>query len=122
VVTGQTIALPPKTAGKIFNLGDQFDEVTRFELTLKNVTRTGDATCAEFLTRIDAASSHASQMRMQLEGPLTVEAGTCRAVQVDLTGPIAMSETRGSYSTSYQVIGTGQLKMSVASTYRDAER
>jgi hypothetical protein len=61
-------------------------------------------------------------MRLELDGPLEVEANTCRAAKVDLTGPIAMSETRGSYSTSYQVIGTGQLKVSARSTYRDGPR
>jgi hypothetical protein len=119
---GQTISLPPQLAGKIFSLGEQFDEVTRFELVLQGVKFLDNATCAEFLARVDAVSSSASQMRMQLEGPLTVHADTCRAVKVDLGGPIAMSEMRGSYSTSYQVIGTGQLKMNVASTYRDVTR
>jgi hypothetical protein len=33
-----------------------------------------------------------------------------------------MSETRGSYSTAYQLIGTGQLKTSIESAYRDAKR
>jgi hypothetical protein len=78
--------------------------------------------CAVFLARVEAASSDSSQMRLQVEGPLVLQLDTCRAVRVDLSGPIGMSETRGSYSTAYQMIGTGQLKMRIASTYRDAAR
>jgi len=122
VVVGQTIELPKEVAGKIFNLGEQFGEITRFALTLKNVDTHDGATQAEFLAHVEAASSNVSQMRLELEGPLAVEVDTSRAVKVDLSGPIAMSETRGSYSTTYQVIGTGQLKMTIASTYRDAKR
>jgi hypothetical protein len=122
LTAGQTIELPKEIAGKIFNLGEQFGEITRFALTLKKVESRDGATQAEFLAHVEAASSNASQMRLELEGPLAVEVDTSRAVKVDLSGPIAMSETRGSYSTSCQVIGTGQLKMSVASAYRDAKR
>jgi hypothetical protein len=122
VVEGQTIELPKEVAGIIFNLGEQYGEITRFALTLKKIESHAAATQAEFLAQVEAASSNASQMRLELEGPLAVEVDSSRAVKVDLSGPIAMSETRGSYSTSYQVIGTGQLKMSAASAYRDAKR
>jgi hypothetical protein len=122
VVVGQTISVPPSVAGKIFNLGEHFGEVTRFELTLEKIELHETATEAAFIARVEATSNNASQMRLQLEGPITVQVDTCRAVKVDLSGPIAMSETRGSYSTSYQMIGTGQLKMSAASAYRDAKR
>ncbi len=103
------------------NLGDKFGEVTHFELTLRKVSVENGAKCAEFLANVEAAANGASQMRLQVEGPLVVQADTCRAVRVDLDGPIGMSETRGSYSTSYQVIGTGHLKTSVAATYREAQ-
>jgi hypothetical protein len=32
-----------------------------------------------------------------------------------------MAETRGSYSTSYQVIGTGRLQLKITSDYREAQ-
>ena len=122
VAIGQTIELPRKIAGKLFNLGDQFGDVTRFELTLQKAHIEGGVTQAVFLARVEAASNGSSQMRMQVEGPLVVQADTCRAAHVDLSGPIGMSETRGSYSTAYQVIGAGQLKMRIASAYRDRKR
>jgi hypothetical protein len=122
ITVGQTIELPREVAGKIFSLGEQFGEVTRFELMLGDVSTAEGQTRAEFVARVEAASNNASQMRMQMEGPLVVEVNTCRAVNLNLSGPIAMSETRGSYSTAYQVIGTGTLKTHIASAFRDAGR
>jgi hypothetical protein len=122
IVVGQTVAFPPKLAARLFNLGEQFGDVTRFTLTLEKLETQGGATHATFLAHVEATSNNTSQMRLELDGQLVVEADTCRTVKVDLAGPIAMSETRRNYSTSYQAIGTGQLKMNVASNYRDATR
>jgi hypothetical protein len=120
IAVGETVEVPKQVADEIFNLGERFGEVTQFELTLTNTKSHDGIECAVFLARVEAASSDSSQMRLQVDGPIVIQAGTCRAVQVDLSGPIGMSETRGSYSTAYQMIGTGQLKMSTACTYRDA--
>jgi hypothetical protein len=119
---GETLELPKEIAGQIFNLGDKFGEVTRFTLTLQKVQSENGATCAVFLANVEAASSDASQMRLQIEGPLVVQVETCRAAKISLIGPIGMSETRGTYSTAYQVIGTGRLQMNVASTFRQAQQ
>jgi hypothetical protein len=122
IAVGETLELPREVAGKIFNLGNQLGDVTRFTLTLDKLEAHQQSTQATFIARVEATSNNASQMRLEMHGLLVVETDTCRALKVDLSGPIAMSETRGSYSTSYQVIGTGQLKMSVVSSYRDAKR
>ncbi|MCI0335181.1 MAG: hypothetical protein L0228_18385 [Planctomycetes bacterium] len=122
VAIGDTIEVPRETAGKIFNVGKLFGEVAGCSLTLKKLESHDAGTHAVFLARVEAASNNASQMRLQVEGPLAVQVDTCRVVNLDLSGPIAMSETRGSFSTSYQAIGTGQVKLSIASTYRDAKR
>jgi hypothetical protein len=120
LAAGESVELPKDVATKVFNLGEQFGEVSKFTLKLESIEKSADGQVARFSAHVEAASSNASQMRLELDGPLEVEANTCRAVKVDLIGPIAMSETRGSYSTSYQVIGTGQLKVGVQSAYRDA--
>jgi hypothetical protein len=122
VAIGEKLELPKELAGKIFNLGDKFGEVTRFTLTLQKVAPENGANCAVFLASVDASSSGASQMRLQVEGPFVVEVDTCRAARINLVGPIGMSETRGSYSTAYQVIGTGRMQTTIASAYRDAQR
>ncbi len=122
VTVGETIELPKELAGQLFNLGDRYGEVTRFDLTLEKTESREGATCAVFLACVEAASNDSSQMRMQLEGPLVMQIETCRAMRLALSGPIGMSETRGSYSTVYQLLGTGQLKMGIDSLYRDAAR
>ena len=116
IAVGEKLELPKDLAAQIFNLGDKFGEVTRFTLTLQKVQPEGGANCAVFLASVEAVSNDASQMRLQVEGPLVVQVDSCRAVRIGLVGPIGMSETRGSYSTAYQVIGTGRLQMSIAST------
>lgn len=121
IAVGDKIELPKDLATQIFSLGDKFGEVTRFTLTLQKVQLEGGANCAVFQASVEAASSDSSQMRMQVEGPLVVQVDSCRAVRIGLVGPIGMSETRGSYSTAYQVIGTGRVQVSIASTFREAK-
>lgn len=121
IAVGDKIELPKDLATQIFSLGDKFGEVTRFTLTLQKVQSEGGANCAVFQASVEAASNDSSQMRMQLEGPLVVQVDSCRAVRISLVGPIGMSETRGSYSTAYQVIGTGRVQVVIASTFREAK-
>jgi hypothetical protein len=122
ITVGEKVELPNSVASQVFNLGDKFGKVSRFTLTLKNVQTEGGMTCAVFQADVEAVANAATQMRLEVEGPLVVDVATCRAQKISLSGPIAMSETRGSFSTAYQLIGTGKLQMSVASTYRDAKR
>jgi hypothetical protein len=122
IAVGQTIQLPHQTASKIFNLGAAFGEVAKFELTLEKVEDLNGQAQATFKAHVEAASNSASQMRMEVEGPIVLQVDTCRAVNVDLSGPIGLSETRGSVGNSYQVIGTGNVKTHIASTYQDATR
>jgi hypothetical protein len=127
-LAGRTIAiderleLPTAVASQIFNLGDKFGKVLRFTLTLKQVQTDGGAACAVFQANVEAVANAATQMRLEVEGPFVVDVATCRAQKISLVGPIGMSETRGSYSTAYQLIGTGKLQMGIASTYHDAKR
>jgi hypothetical protein len=122
IAVGETVELPKNLASQIFNLGDKFGEVTRFTLTLQKVQAEDGASYAVFLANVEAASNNASQMRLQVEGPLAVQVDTCRVTRINLEGPIGMSETRGSYSTAHQVIGTGHLETNIASAYREARR
>jgi hypothetical protein len=122
MAVGQTVDLPKDIASKLFNLGDQYGEVSQFTLRLENLEMRDGVLSAVFAAHIEATSNNSSQMRLEVDGQLVVEAQTCRALKVDLAGPIAMSETRGSYSTSYQMIGTGQLRTRITSVYRDAAR
>jgi hypothetical protein len=122
LTVGQQLAVPNEVAEKLLGLGGEMGGVTRFELTLANVIEIDGATCAEFRASIEAASNDSSQMRLVVEGPLVIQVETCRAVAANFTGPIGMSETRGSLTATYQMAGTGNMTVSIASNYSDARR
>lgn len=122
IAVGETVELPRDVAARVFNLGDQFGEVVRFDLTLQKTVQENGIPCAVFHGSIDAVSNDTSQMRIMVEGSMVVEIDSSRATRISLSGPLAMSETRGTYSTSHQLIGTGQLKMSLVSSYQDVGR
>ena len=42
--------------------------------------------------------------------------------ELSLSGPIGLSETRGSYSTASHLFGTGRMNMRIASVYGTAKR
>jgi hypothetical protein len=121
IAVGEKVELPSAVASQVFNLGDKFGKVSRFTLTLKKLQTEGSKTWAVFQADVEAFANAATQMRLEVEGPLVIDVATCRAQKISLIGPIGMSETRGSYSTAYQLIGTGKLQMSIASFYRDAK-
>ena len=122
VAVGEKLEVPNELAGQILNLGKKFGQVTHFTLTLQKVRSEEGGETAMFLADVEAASIDASQMRLQMAGPLEVRVASCRATRLDLSGPIGFSETRGSYSTAHQVIGTGRLHVNIASAYRAAQR
>ncbi len=122
ITVGQQLAVPNDVAEKLLGLGGEMGGVTRFELTLTNITEIDGATCAEFRASIEAASNDSSQMRLVVDGPLVIQVDTCRAVAANFTGPIGMSETRGSLTATYQMAGTGKMTVAIASKYSDTRR
>jgi hypothetical protein len=122
VAVGQTLELPKDVADRLFGIGERFGDVSRFDLVLEEVAMENGRECAVFRASVDAGSSNSSQTRMQVEGPLVIDVASCRAVRTKLAGPIAMTESRGTYSTAYQLISTGQLSIAIDATYRDADR
>jgi len=122
ITVGQKLAVPNAVAEKLLGLGGEMGNVTRFELKLANITDVDGATCAEFRASIEAASNDSSQMRLVVDGPLVIQVDTCRAVAANFTGPIGMSETRGSLTATYQMAGTGKMTLDIASKYSDARR
>jgi hypothetical protein len=122
VKIGDQLSLPHEVAEKLLGLGDTLGKVSQFTLRLDEVRAINGVECAVFHASIDAASADSTQMRLQVEGPLVIQAPTCRAVQACFAGPIGMSETRGSLTATYQMTGTGRMHVDIASTYRDVAR
>jgi hypothetical protein len=122
VRVGEKLSLPHEVAERFLGLGDDLGQVSRFELVLDDVKTVGGAQCGLFRASIDAASTNASQMRMQVDGSLVIQADTCRAIDANLLGPLGMSETRGSVNEKYQISGTGHISAKIATIYRDVAR
>jgi hypothetical protein len=122
VAVGETLQIPLEVADRLLDLRPDFGKLSRFELTLREVRDEGGVRCAVFQAMLEAVSRDSSQMHLQIAGPMVVQVDSCRAVSSNLSGPIAMSESRGSYSAAYQLISTGKLSLSLASLYRDAVR
>jgi len=120
VTVGEKLSLPREVAERLLGIGDELGQVTRFDLTLQEVQEKGSTRVALFQASIDAASNDSSQLRLQITGPLVLEVETCRAVRADLSGPLGMTETRGSLSNTRQMIGTGKMAIRIESTYQDA--
>jgi hypothetical protein len=116
---GEKISVPHEVAERLLGLGNELGQVSRFELVLQDVKNVDGTQCAVFDANIEAASTNSSQMRMEVEGPLVIQAATCRAVEASFKGPIGMSETRGSLSATYQMSGTGRISVRIATVYRD---
>jgi hypothetical protein len=116
---GEKIPVPHEVAERLLGLGDELGQVSRFELVLDSVKTVDGTQCAVFNASIEAASTNSSQMRMEVEGPLVIQAATCRAVEASFKGPIGMSETCGSLSATYQMSGTGRISVRIATVYRD---
>ena len=115
VAVGERLALPPEVAKAVFGMDDRFGEVERFELTLESI-QSGDAdSVARFTADAEASGAGSAQMRLQLIGSLAIDVGSCRVLRADLSGPIGMSESRGSLTNKRQLIGSGKVRMQIAS-------
>lgn len=117
---GQKLAVPKEVAAELLGLQKPFGTPSRFELTLKAIRTIDDQTCAEFHALVEAAANDGSQMRMIVEGPLVMQAASCRAVSAEFTGPVGMSETQGGRAGRLQVTGTGKLTIAINTKYTDA--
>jgi hypothetical protein len=121
MTVGQQVAVPPEVADELFGLSKQFGEIVRFDLRLDEVTDMDGERCAVFTATIDAEGARSSQMRMSIQGTLTMQAATCRMARAELNGPIAMAETRGSLSNKYQLNSRGRLTVALRSRYQDID-
>jgi hypothetical protein len=119
VSVGEKISVPHEVAERLLGFGEELGQVSRFDLVLKEVKTAGGTPCAVFTASVEAASTNASQMRMQVDGQLTIQASTCRAVEARFSGPIGMSETCGSLTETYQMSGTGRISVRIGTVYRE---
>lgn len=114
VVVGERIALPSQVAREALGFDDGLGEVERFELELIGVETRGQRSVARFDAEIDAVGAGSGQMRMLIQGPIEIEAESCRVLLADLSGPIALMQSRGGITGGYQVDSSGRLTLKTA--------
>lgn len=119
ITVGERLTLPQKMAEQLLGLGDAIDQVERFDMTLREVTTLHGQPCAVFSTLVEASDHRRGQMRMQLEGTLTIDRDSCRLVVADLAGPIGIAESILGAGTTYHLTGTGRMSVSIESQYKD---
>ncbi len=118
VSIGDTLTLPNEIAQKAFGLEKKLGEVETFTLTLLSIETTGQGPVANFKASIEAAGNGSSQMRLYLDGKVAIDSATSQVVFADLSGPIGMLESRGSYGNNYLVDGTGRMHLQISSECR----
>ncbi len=109
---GQRIELPTELAKELLGFTDAVGEVKRFEMTFAEVKQIQGSTCAVFKTAFEATSQQAGSMSMHIRGQLLLDTDSCMAAIVQLSGPVTMSETRGSGEGQYRLNTTGTLSLS----------
>lgn len=119
VAIGDRLALPVEVARQLLGASDQLGDVTRFELTLTKIEEVAGRQCAVFQADIEAQRTDASQMRLLIDGPMTIETATCRAVSSQLSGPIGMSQSVPDPRGRLLLDSTGKIALRVSSRFKD---
>ena len=115
VQVGERLELPAEVAQQAIGFDDGMGEIERFELVLRSIQQAHRGPQAHFDAEIEAHGTGSSQMRLVITGEFVIDASTCRATAAHLTGPIGLSESRGSVGHKYQIQSTGKIRLDVAS-------
>lgn len=119
---GETVQLPNKVARELLGFPDTVQNITQFQLRLKEVKRIDLRDCAVFDIRLIADNAEAASLKMNLSGSLILEVGTCRTVAVMLDGPVGASEMHGPPTGQFEVASEGTIRVAVHADYQPAAR
>jgi hypothetical protein len=118
VAVGDLLELPTEAATRLLAFGDDVVQVERFTLTLKEVQVAEGRPRAVFDAFVSSRSQGRSQMGMQVEGTLAIDASTCRVLSLELAGPVGLTETKSNGAETYLVSGRGKLRVAMRGEYR----
>ncbi|MCA9212730.1 MAG: hypothetical protein KDB27_06690 [Planctomycetales bacterium] len=116
---GQSVDLPIELAKELLGFQDGVGNVTSLKMTLTKILDTKSGKLAVFDTQLIARQNQ-DGVSITLNGQLGLEVDSCRTAVVNLAGPVAVDEVRGSKDGQFQVNSTGQLKVAVRATYQAA--
>ncbi len=121
VRVGQVLQLPKDIAQHLLGFAGTSGEVNRFAMKLIETPRIDGAACAVFETLVQTTSHEQGHMTLLMKGRLTMQVNTCRTVAVSISGPVAISETRGPPQGRFTVNTSGTLNVAVRARYDGSE-
>jgi len=120
VAVGQTVSLPKDLANDLIGFREAVGEVSRFDMKLVAARVSDGGTCVVFDTRIDAGSPLEDGRTLAMRGQFLLEVDTCHAAAIELSCPVAVTETRGPEGGRFTVEGQGTLQVSMRSRRAEA--
>lgn len=117
ITVGEKLQLPAELGAGMLGSGAAMGNVSRFDLTLKEVADEEGTRVATFDAELEAVGEKKTQMRLLVIGMLKVEVDTCRTTHLQLTGPLGMASTLGSYSQAETTFVRGKLNLEMKAEY-----
>lgn len=117
VAIGELLELPGPSARELLGLGQEVGSVSKFSLTLLEAIEVDGRRCAVFATEFSARSNLGTTMIMQVKGRVVMEIETCRAIELQLNGPVSLAEARGPAEGELSVESRGQIRMALQADY-----
>lgn len=117
IEVGERLELPEEVGEALLGNGPTLGKVSRFVLTLREVVDRHGEQVARFDALVEAQGADRTQMRMELTGTLELEVDTCRTRLLDLSGPLGMATTIGSYSQEQTTFVRGKLNLKMTADY-----
>jgi len=117
IALGETLKMPPELAKDLLGFSGKLDNASAFQIKLIDVRPYGGAQCALFETRLSSKMPKDNRFAMEMTGRLLMQIDTCRAVWIELTGPVEVAETRGPAGGEFTVRTKGQVKMALQAEY-----
>ena len=114
---GQELRMPPALAKDLLGFSGRLDNATLLVLTFAQAVNVNGKRCAVFDTNLDTKMTQGNTMNMQMRGRLVLEIDTCRAIQIDLAGPVKMAEAHGPADGQFSVNTAGNMKMALRANY-----
>jgi len=118
---GERIVLPQSLAEQLLGLSEPFGKVRRFELKLVGSDQVDGQPCALFTASIAAEALERGEIGLNITGRLVIQMATCRTIAAELTGPVEMVSEENTEHGSFQYRATGDMRLSIHSTYASVE-
>ncbi len=104
---GETVELPRDLANELVGWNSEYGIVQRVTLRLAKVTDFAGAKCAVFDARIQGTPTSDQREPTSMEGQMTVEVATCRALSTNMTARLDIAEERGPAGHRFNVSNRG---------------